>query len=348
MVGRWELWVGNHARVREVVLTEHPAACRPASCARSKSGWLIRAVLVAGIALGFALAPATAGERSRRDSRQDAAAGGGVVSEARGEAAGHGSGSRASSDTSASVEPGSGKARAEGRGRGGSGSDGRASISVSGDGSEKVSTDAGAGGTSRGRAATDVSAKGEADLSSGASSVGSVARGKAGQSYVNSRTQLKGKSTSDEVEAEAGADAASDRKKPSRAGTSAQVRRSETLIGSKVRSSGSGNDVSAAVARGSIRVERSGQTIETVSKAETASSKGSVAEHRQVVISNGKAVYARTTSRARSTGISLLDPTATAETRAPTARAGSVFRGDRAARRLGEQSSDSFMMLELD
>jgi hypothetical protein len=308
----------------------------------------MRVVFLAGIALGFALVPATAGERSRRDSRQDSAVGGGVVSEARGEAAGHGSGSLATSDTSASVEPGSGNARAEGSSGGGSGSVGRASISVSGDGSEKVSTDAGAGGSSRGRAATDVSARGEADLSSGTSSVGSVARGKAGQSYVASRTQLKGKSTSDELEAEAAADAASDRKKPSRAGTGAQIRRSPTLVGSKTRSSGTGDDVSAAAARGSIRVERSGQTIEAVSEAETASSKGSVAEHRQVIISNGKTVYARTTSRARSTGISLLDPTATATTKAPTARAGSVLRGDRAARRLGERSADSFMMLELD
>ena len=229
----------------------------------------MRAVLVAGIALGFALAPATAGERSRRDSRQDAAAGGGVVSEARGEAAGHGSAAALGAIRQPRSSQGPERPARKAGAAGARGRTGARQSACPATGRRKFPPMPALAGRAAAGPRPMFPQKARLILSSGASSVGSVARGKAGQSYVNSRTQLKGKSTSDEVKAEAGADAASDRKRPSRAGTSAQVRRSETLVGSKIRSSATGNDSAPRSARGTYGSSATGQTIKTVSKAET-------------------------------------------------------------------------------
>ncbi len=267
-----------------------------------------------------------------------------MATNARGDSVGRGSSPRASSDADTSIDRGSGKARAAGRGRGGAGSDGRASISIVGNGNSKISTHAGADGMSRGRKATAVAARGGAAISAGEKSIGSVARGKAGQSHVDSRTRLRERS----MKADAAADGVSGAKKPGHAATSVIQRLTGGLLGSRIRSSADGDDVSAARTRGKVRVERSGKIVKSISRVELASDKSSATESRQVIISNGKTVYARTTTRARTTGNRLAEPTAEAITAAPQARQETVLGSDRAARRLGEQSAELFMMLELD
>jgi hypothetical protein len=201
-------------------------------------------------------------------------------------------------------------------------------------------TGADADGASKDGTKTSVGARGKAELSDTDYEGGSVANAKSENAHTRSGTRFGRDSGG--LSSEASAEGANSRDGETTSATDVEAHFTGDDISHRTRARGSGSDISSTSAKGSLLVERLGQTIELVSEAESLSEQSSGAEVRNIVIKTASGTIVRSIARSDSFGRSVSDPTAKIDIVMPDGL--DALTAMRAARRAGEARTSVFIV----